>query len=113
MDTRNLIRNLSPRTRAGIAAGIDGAITIVHELPGQAWRTYQAIPASDQKALRQKVGLGMDNYYFGNPQLFKMPGSKKGPDGLSGTQSATSQLAVAAFAIVVVGIMIATGGKKK
>jgi len=52
-----------------LAQGIDGLVTIALVLPGQALRTYAAV-----HNIPQPLGDTMkDNYYYGNPQLFKMP----------------------------------------
>ena len=51
-----------------LAQGFDGLVTIAGALPGQAFRTLDAI---------RHIPMGDDNmsqnYYFGNPQIFKMP----------------------------------------
>ena len=64
-----------------IGQGIDGIVTIARYLPGQVVRTVAMLPESDKRALiaaiKSKLPLGDDmnddGYYFGNPQLFKMP----------------------------------------
>lgn len=59
-----------------LAQGINGITSIAYHLPGQAVRTWMAIPDQDRQAIINKLGLGDDmsqGYFFGNPQLFKMP----------------------------------------
>ena len=64
-----------------LTQGIDGIVTIAYYLSGQAVRTVAMLPEPDKKALiaaiKSKLPLGddmnRDGYYFGNPQLFKMP----------------------------------------
>lgn len=61
-----------------IASGINGLVTIATHAPGQAWRIYQQLPPEDKQALLERAGLGdtvSQNYYYENPQLFKMPAS--------------------------------------
>lgn len=69
-----------------LAQGIDGLVTIAVALPGQAVRTVAYLPSEERnkliKAVQGKLPLGNDmhdNYYFENPQLFKMPKSFREP----------------------------------
>lgn len=54
----------------GLTDGIEGLVSIAIHAPGQAVRTFAALPPDERQAI---LGDDMSNYYFGNPQLFKMP----------------------------------------
>ena len=69
----------------GLIQGADGLVTLATEGPRQAVRIFRSLPPDDRAALLKRVGLGATedtmSYYYGNPQLFKMPAvfRKPGP----------------------------------
>lgn len=100
-----------------LAQGIDGLFTIATVLPLQAVRTFAAISPEDRKALLARLPMGDDmtgNYYFGNPQLFKMPKAFREPGpSLGAFKEGSVAKALPYIAIGIAGIVAFNILKKK
>jgi hypothetical protein len=100
-----------------LAQGIDGLVTIAMVLPWQAVRTFASISPGDRKALLARLPMGddmRDNYYFGNPQIFKMPKKfRRSSPGFGAFEEGSVSKALPYIAVGIAGIVAYNILKKK